>query len=108
MCRGPLLLHAGRARSRGASARGLAPGTRADRVPAQTEAVITGAVDPRVSVIMLAYQAEETIGAAVSSALWQTYGNLELMVVDDGSTDATSDIVRAFGSRVRMIEQAHA
>jgi GT2 family glycosyltransferase len=65
-------------------------------------------VDARVSVIMPAYQAEATVGAAVSSVLWQSYGNVELVVVDDGSTDGTSAVVRGFGSRVRLIEQPHA
>ena len=65
-------------------------------------------MDPRVSVIMPAYRSEATVGAAVSSVLWQTYPNVELVVVDDGSTDATVAIVRGFGDRVRLVEQSHA
>jgi Glycosyl transferase family 2 len=64
--------------------------------------------DPRVSVIMPAYQSQATVAAAVSSVLWQTYSNIELVVVDDGSTDATAAIVRGFGKRVRLIEQPNA
>jgi len=57
---------------------------------------------------MPAYQSAATVGAAVSSVLWQSYPNIELVVVDDGSTDATAAIVRAFGDRVRLLEQSHA
>jgi glycosyltransferase involved in cell wall biosynthesis len=60
---------------------------------------------PRVSVVMPAWQAELTVGAAVSSVRWQTYPDLELVVVDDGSTDATADIVAAFGKSVRLVRQ---
>jgi GT2 family glycosyltransferase len=52
-------------------------------------------VSALVSVVMPAFQAERTIGAAVSSVLSQTYEELELVVVDDGSTDATAAIAEA-------------
>ncbi len=48
-----------------------------------------------VSVVMPAYNAEQTVGAAVASVLWQGYEPLELLVVDDGSTDATGAIAAA-------------
>jgi glycosyltransferase involved in cell wall biosynthesis len=60
---------------------------------------------PRVSVVMPAYQAAETIGAAVASVLWQDYPSYELIVVDDGSTDATRAIAEAHGSEVRVSTQ---
>jgi GT2 family glycosyltransferase len=60
-------------------------------------------MSPRVTVVMPAYDAERTVGAAVSSVLWQTYRDFELLVVDDGSTDATADIVEAFP--VRLVRQ---
>ncbi len=63
---------------------------------------------PRVSVVMPAYQAAATIGAAASSVLWQTYTDLELVVVDDGSTDATGAIVSAFEGPVRLVRQQNA
>jgi glycosyltransferase involved in cell wall biosynthesis len=48
-----------------------------------------------VSVVMPAYNAQETIGEAIISILNQTMSSLELSVVDDASTDATSGIVTA-------------
>lgn len=62
---------------------------------------------PRVSVVMPAWQAELTVGAAVSSVRWQTYLDLELIVIDDGSTDATAAIVSAYGGDVRLVRQGH-
>jgi glycosyltransferase involved in cell wall biosynthesis len=60
-------------------------------------------MSPRVSIVMPAYQAERTVGAAISSVLSQTYEDIELLVVDDGSTDATARIAEAYGGRVRVI-----
>ncbi len=52
--------------------------------------------NPLVSVIMAAYNAAEHIAEAIESVLIQNYRNFELIVVDDGSTDNTSDIVAGF------------
>lgn len=60
---------------------------------------------PRVSIVIPAYNAERFIGAAIESALAQTYRNCELIVVDDGSTDATAAVVRKFGRRVTYLYQ---
>ena len=63
---------------------------------------------PLVSVIIPAFNAEKTIGETVRSVLRQTHGHIEVIVVDDGSTDRTRDIVRktAFeDARVRVIHQ---
>jgi len=62
-------------------------------------------MNPRVSVVMPAFQAENTIGAAISSVLRQTYRDLELVVVDDGSTDATAAIAKAHQGPIRLIRQ---
>ena len=52
---------------------------------------------PRVSVVMPVYNAADTIDRALQSALGQTYEDLEVVVVDNASTDGTPDIVRGYG-----------
>ena len=66
---------------------------------------------PLVSVIIPAYNAEVFIGATLLSAAQQTYEPLEIIVVDDGSTDRTAEIVREFMARdprVKLIQQPNA
>ncbi|HEX5582104.1 glycosyltransferase [Gaiella sp.] len=59
---------------------------------------------PLVSVVLAARDAERTIADAVRSVLGQTERDLELVVVDDGSADATGELVRAHGDeRVRVV-----
>ncbi len=65
-------------------------------------------MSPRVSVVMPAFDAEQTVGAAISSVLWQTYSDLEAVVVDDGSTDATGAIADSFPEPVRVVTQENA
>jgi hypothetical protein len=58
---------------------------------------------------MPAFDAAPTIGAAITGVLWQQRVDLELIVVDDGSTDSTAAIVEAFGDpRVRLVHQENA
>lgn len=60
---------------------------------------------PLVSVIIPTYNAAPYIGQAVRSTLAQTYRDIEIIVVDDGSTDETLDVLAAFGDRIRYVYQ---
>lgn len=63
---------------------------------------------PTVSVIIPAYNARNTVLDSVQSALAQTLAPVEVIIIDDGSTDGTGDAVRnAFGERVVLITQAN-
>lgn len=59
----------------------------------------------RVSVIIPAYNAEKFVSAAIDSVLAQTCPAVECIVIDDGSTDRTAEIVKAYGERVRYVHQ---
>jgi glycosyltransferase involved in cell wall biosynthesis len=64
---------------------------------------------PRVSVIIPTYNRANYIGQAVASALGQTYRDIEVVVVDDGSTDATAEVLGSFmDSRLVRIQQENA
>ncbi len=61
---------------------------------------------PKISVILCAYNAEETLSAAVQSVLGQTQGDLELIIVNDGSRDETQAVASQFcqeDKRVRLV-----
>lgn len=60
-------------------------------------------MNPKVTVVIPAYNAEAYIAAAITSVLEQTYPNIELIVVNDGSSDGTEHIVKSFGENVRYI-----
>lgn len=60
---------------------------------------------PRVSVIMSAYNAEKYIKEAIDSILNQTFKDFEFIIINDGSTDSTRDIILSYkDSRIRFIE----
>jgi len=61
---------------------------------------------PTISVVMAAYNEEQSIRTAIMSILTQTCADLQLIIVDDGSTDATSCIVKELQSqdqRIRLL-----
>ena len=60
---------------------------------------------PLVSVVMPAYNSARYIGEALDSALQQDYPALEIIVVDDGSTDDTVATVAGYGDKVRLLTQ---
>jgi len=51
---------------------------------------------PLVSIIIPAYNAEKYIAEAIDSALSQTYSNIEVIVIDDGSIDTTAAIISSY------------
>ena len=59
------------------------------------------------SVVIPAYNAERFIAAAIDSVLAQSVAPATVIVVDDGSTDRTRDILRSFGKRIRVLHQAN-
>ena len=64
---------------------------------------------PLVSVIIPVYNYDRYLGEAINSALGQTYQRLEVIVVDDGSTDLSCEVARSFAGRgVRSWHQVHA
>lgn len=69
--------------------------------------VTAGDGAPPVSVVIATYNMGEYVAQAVSSVLEQTTSDLEVVVVDDGSTDATQEALRIFceDPRVRVIQQ---
>ena len=53
-------------------------------------------VSPLISVVVPAYNHERFIGAAIDSVLNQSVGDLELVIVDDGSTDGTAEVIHSY------------
>jgi GT2 family glycosyltransferase len=60
---------------------------------------------PRFSVVIPAFNAAATLARAIESVRAQSWPAHEIIVVDDGSTDATAGIARQFGDVVRLIQQ---
>ena len=63
---------------------------------------------PLISCIVPVYNGEKYVAEAIESMLAQTYRPLEVLVVDDGSTDGTASVVIQFGSRVSYVYQPNA
>jgi glycosyltransferase involved in cell wall biosynthesis len=57
---------------------------------------------PLVSIVIPCFNDEGFLGEAIESALAQTHAEVEVIVVDDGSTDGSGELARSFGSRVRV------
>ena len=63
---------------------------------------------PTVSVVIPLYNAEDVIQDTLKSVLAQTWKDFEIIVVDDGSTDGSGSVVKAFGPWLRYIRQDNA
>ena len=63
---------------------------------------------PLVSIIIPSFNDGEVVCDAVNCSLNQTYGNIEIIVVDDGSTDGTRQMLeKRYGNRIRCIRQSN-
>jgi len=63
---------------------------------------------PLVSIITPAYNAEPFIKRSIDSALSQSYANIELIIIDDGSTDSTAEIIKSYDDkRIRYLHQSN-
>ena len=64
----------------------------------------------KVSIIIPAYNVESYIGRGIESSLGQSYGNIELVIVDDGSSDGTWEVIEHYSGddRVKSVRQANA
>lgn len=60
---------------------------------------------PIISVIIPVYNTEKYVADAISSVLAQNYPNLEIIVVNDGSTDGTLEVLKSFGDKIKIINQ---
>ncbi|MBI3546208.1 MAG: glycosyltransferase [Gammaproteobacteria bacterium] len=60
---------------------------------------------PLVSVVIPAFNAARTVAQTLDSVRAQTYRNIEIIVVNDGSTDGTAEILRSYGESVRVVDQ---
>ena len=62
---------------------------------------------PRVSILIPVYNGRRWLAAAINSALAQTWDNTEVIVLDDGSTDGSGEVARAFGAKIRFAAQVN-
>jgi len=61
--------------------------------------------EPKISVIIPTYNQSECLKEAIESVLNQTYKNIEIIVIDDGSTDNTLGVVGSFDNKIVCIQQ---
>ncbi|MEO6423460.1 MAG: glycosyltransferase family A protein, partial [Candidatus Nitrotoga sp.] len=63
---------------------------------------------PRFSVIIPAYNARDTLARALDSVLAQSWPAFEIIVIDDGSIDATAEVAASYGDKIRYLRQDNA
>ena len=62
---------------------------------------------PLVSIIVNSYNYETYVGTAIESAIAQNYSRVEVIAVDDGSTDSSGDVIKGYQDRVRTLIKAN-
>jgi glycosyltransferase involved in cell wall biosynthesis len=60
---------------------------------------------PSVSVVIPCYNSESTFRETLDCALGQTYDNIQIVVINDGATDGTGDILASYGDRITFLTQ---
>jgi glycosyltransferase involved in cell wall biosynthesis len=60
---------------------------------------------PRVDVIIPVYNSVATVAESVEGALAQTFTDFEIIAVDDGSTDASAEVLSRYGARIKVLAQ---
>jgi glycosyltransferase involved in cell wall biosynthesis len=63
--------------------------------------------NPLVSVIIPTYNRAAIVGRTIDNIFQQTYGNIEVIVVDDGSTDDTQSVLKRYGDRIQAVTQSN-
>ena len=58
---------------------------------------------PLLSIVMATYNRANVVGRAIDSILNQTYKNFELIIVDDGSTDRTYEVLKKYAAKDKRI-----
>lgn len=61
----------------------------------------------RFSLLMPVYNTEKYVRQAIESVLSQTFTNYELIVIDDGSTDGSVEVLKSYGTRIKLIQQCN-
>ncbi len=62
---------------------------------------------PLVSIIIPCYNSESFVADAIQCSLDQTYQSCEIIVIDDGSTDRSSEIIESFGERIQHVSSSN-
>lgn len=61
--------------------------------------------NPKVTIVIPVYNGSNYVKKAIDSALAQTYNNIEILVINDGSTDNTEEIVKSYGKKVKYYKK---